>query len=231
MATAFPFSGRSEALEVINIWRRVLVKGQEGQIEKFLIDVKQRFETLGWLRDSNFEARLNRDDYQRNRFYCWITSPDNGPRVQLCVNRATARRVRGGTYNLLDERGGVADLASAIQHALGEVLVPAASALGLEVSYPRLGPISRDGPRTAAAMTAFAEAADGQWPLAETLETLWRSFVVTAVREDVALKPEELTEWFIASGWDESASAELTRRFYAEAALLGEFEEAGRQAV
>ena len=171
---------------------------------------------------------MNRDEYQRNRFYCWASSPYNRPRVLLCLNRATERRIRGGTYDI-DERAGVADLASAIQHVLKEVLEPAAAALGLEISYPHLGPISRVGNRTAAAMTALAEAGDGQWPLSDKLEPIWRTFVLTAFRDDAALHPEELTAWFIASGWDERAAAELTRRFYTEAALLGEYEEAGRQ--
>ena len=39
---------------------------------------------------------------------------------------------------------------------------------------------------------------------------------LTAFREDVALKPEELTAWFAASGWDEQAATELTNRFYAD---------------
>jgi hypothetical protein len=116
-----------------------------------------------------------------------------------------------------------------IQHVLREVLEPAAAAVGLGVSYPRLGPISRVGTRTETAMTALAEAGDGRWPLPEEAEPVWRQFVLTAFREDVALKPEELSRWFVASGWDDRAAAELTRRFYADVALIGDYEEAGRQ--
>ena len=46
---------------------------------------------------------------------------------------------------------------------------------------------------------------------------------MTAFREDVALKPEELTAWFAASGWDEQAATELTNRFYADSALIAEY--------
>jgi len=139
---------------------------------------------------------MNRDEYQRNRFYCWASSSSKRPRVRLCLNRTTERRIRGGTYDI-DHRAGVADLAGAIQHVLKEVLEPAAAALGLEISYPRLGPISRVGNRTASAMTALAEAGDGQWPLSDNLEPIWRTFVLTAFREDAALHPGELTAWFI----------------------------------
>jgi hypothetical protein len=228
--SAFPFGARSGPLEVINTWRHVLVNGQNEEIDKFLEQIEQRFKALGWARDSDFELQMNRDEYQRNRFYCWANVPDKGPRVLLCLNRATERRIRGSTYDI-DERGAVADLASAIQHALMDVLEPAAAALGLEISYPHLGPISRVGNRTAAAMTALAEASEeqSQWPLSDKFERRWRTFVLTAFRDDAALHPEELTGWFIASGWDELAAAELTRRFYAEAALLGDYEEAERQ--
>jgi hypothetical protein len=218
---------RSNGMEVVDIWRHVLVKGQKEQIDRFLGEVERRFEAVGWSRDSAIEGQMNRNEYQRNRFYCWVNRSDNIPPVLLCLNRATDRRVRGGAYDI-DRRAGFADLASAIQRVLREVLEPAAAAVGLEVSYPHLGPISRVGTRTEAALTALAESGDGQWPLPDDVEPVWRSFVLTAFRDDVALKPEELTAWFIASGWDERASAELTKRFYTEAALLGEYEEAGR---
>ncbi len=226
--SAFPFGVRSDALEVINIWRHVVVKGQKEEIDRFLDRVEQRFKALGWTRDSVFERQMNRGEYQRNRFYCWASSPSNRPRILLCLNRATERRIRGGAYDI-DKQAGIAELAGAIQHVLKEVLEPAAAALGLEISYPHLGPISRVGNRTAAAMTALAEACDGQWPLSDELEPIWRSFVLTALRDDAALHPEELTAWFIASGWDDRAAAELTGRFYTEAALLAEYEEAERQ--
>jgi len=171
---------------------------------------------------------MNRDEHQINRFHCWSTNPDNMPRVMLCLNRATERRVRGGTYNI-EEGATLADLASVIQHILREVLEPGATAVGLKVAYPRLGPISRVGPKTQAAMTALVEAGDGQWPLPQQVEQRWRIFVLTAFREVVALKPEELTAWFAASGWDEQAATELTNRFYADVALISEYEEVERQ--
>jgi hypothetical protein len=231
--SSFPFGVRSDALEVINIWRHVLVKGRQAeQIDRFLEEVGKRFEALGWSRDTIIEGQMNRDEHQRNRFYCWISGAGPRPRVLLCLNRSTDRRVRGGTYSLLDDRPGLGlpEVANTIQHVLAEVLEPAAATVGLEVTYPRLGPISRVGARTAAAMTAFAEAADGQWPLSVALEPAWRHFVVTAFREGVAFKPEEVTAWFNASGWEEGPAIELAKRFYAEAVLLEEYEEEeGRQ--
>jgi hypothetical protein len=224
----FPFNVGADPLDVINTWRHVLVQGKKEQIDRFLSEVGQRFEVLGWSRETNREAQLNRNENQLNHFYCWINSPDHSPHLLLCLNRATERRVRGGTYNLLDRRTSLADLASAMQHVLTDVVEPAAAVAALNVSYPRLGPISTIGPRTAVALTALAEAADGQWPLPEQLEPVWRNTVVTAFRDGAALNPEELTAWFSASGWDAPAAAELTRRFYADAALLAELED-GRQ--
>jgi hypothetical protein len=231
--SAFPFGVRSDFLEVINIWRHVLVKGRQAeQIDRFLDEAGKKFESLGWSRDTVLERQMNRDEHQRNRFYCWIGGPGPRPLVRLCLNRTTDRRVRGGTYSLLDDRPGLAlsEVARAIQDVLAEVLEPAAAAAGLTVAYPHLGPISRVGARTAAGMTALAEASDGQWPLPDALESVWRNFVVTAFREDVAFKPEELIAWFKASGWEERPAIELAKRFYAEAALLEEYEEEeGRQ--
>ena len=223
--TTFPFGLKADALEVINIWRQVLIQGQKHQIDTFLNEVQKRFESLGWSRDTVLETQWNSREHQRNHFFCWASGPEQSPGVMLCLNRASDSRVRGGTYDLHDKGASIRDLANVIQHVLAEVLEPAAAAASLEVSYPRLGPISRFGPRTTAALTALAEAGGGQWPLPEAMEPLWRTFVVIAFRDDAALNPEELTAWFAANGWEERASIELTRRFYADAALLGEFED------
>src|SRR5262249_6733668 len=100
---------------------------------------------------------------------------------------------------------------------------------GLEVSYPRLGPISRVGAKSIAAMTALAEAADGQWPLPDGLEPAWRNCVFTAVHDGVAINPDELIEWIVASGWSRDHAVEIADRFYRDATRVGEYEEAGRQ--
>ncbi len=215
--SAFPFGVRSDALEVINVWRHFLVKGQNDQIDRFFRQVEQRFGILGWSRDTTLKGQINHDVHERNRIYCWTSGTDSTPRVLLCLNRATDWRVRGGTYHI-DERASVAELAKEIQFILAEVLEPAAAAVGLEVSYPRLGPISRVGAKTAAAMTTLAETGDGQWPFPPQVEPLWRKFIHTAYRDDVAIHPEELTAWFIASGWSQDAAPEMTKRFYSDVA-------------
>jgi hypothetical protein len=226
--STFPFDVKSEPLEVINIWRKVSVEGQKEQIDRFLSEIDQRFVGVGWVRDSASEATFNRGEHQINHLHCWCTNQGIRPRVMLCLNRATERRVRGGTYDI-EECATIVELASVIRHILREVIEPGATAVGLRVAYPRLGPISRVGPRTEAAMTALVEAANGQWPLPQQGEERWRVFVRTAFREDIAFEPEELTAWFAASGWDDRAATELTNRFYADVALISEYEEVERQ--
>jgi hypothetical protein len=229
--SAFPFGVKSDAIDVINIWRQVLVNGEKDAIDKFLSESQSRFERLGWLRDTELEKKWNAHLYQINRFYCWVGGLGPTPQVMLCLNRATERRVRGGTYDVLDHRVALLDVAKAVQQVLGEVLEPAASAAGLQVTYPHLGPISRVGGKTAEAMAALAEISDGQWPLQGKAALAWRTFVQTAYREEVAIKPEELTEWCCASGWSAEASAEMTKQFYADVAQIAEYEEEGRQAA
>jgi hypothetical protein len=219
---------RPDALEIINRWRNVLIHGRKEQLERFLEEAGRRFEGLGWSRDGERERAVNSQPHQGNRFSCWVSGRGMVPRVMLCLNRATDRRVRGGTYDVLDEQGTLIDLAVEIDRVLGQVIEPAAADAGVVVAYARLGPISRVGPRTMAALTALGEAG-GEWPLSKDVEALWRKFLFAACREDVALKPEELTAWFQASGWDEAAAAELSKRFYNDAALIEEYEEAGSQ--
>jgi len=193
------------------------------------MEIQSRFESFGWVRDTEREARFNSHPYQANHLSCWLGGRGPDAEVVLCLNRTTDRKVRGSTYDILDHRIGLAALAHTIQQVLREVLEPAADAAGLKISYPHLGPISRIGENTTVAMTEFVKAGDGQWPLPEKAEPLWRTLVRTAHHEEVALNPEELTDWFNACGWDKEASAELVRQFYSDAALLAEYEEAGRQ--
>ena len=49
--STFPFDVRSDALEVINIWRKISVEGQEKQIDQFLSEIDQRFAGVGWSHD------------------------------------------------------------------------------------------------------------------------------------------------------------------------------------
>lgn len=225
----FPIGFRSDALDVVNSWRHVLVKGQKTELDSYMREVGKRFIGLGWSRDKKFEDLHNRTSHQMNRFHCWVSGEGSFPRVMLCLNRATDHRVRGGTYDLLDGGTSLLDLASEIQRVLGEVLEAAAAETGLQVSYPRVGPISRVGSRTQAAMDDLAKAGDGQWPFPQEAEVQWRKFVFTAFREGAAFRPEELHDWFLGSGWEEKAASELTKRFYDDVALLDEYEEAGRQ--
>jgi hypothetical protein len=231
--SAFPFGVRSEALDVIHIWRKLLVQGEKEQIDRLLEEWQHRFEAIAWTRDFERETKMNGFTVHRlNRFYCWQGGRGVKPEVMLCLNRTTPKRVRGSTFDILDPLLGLVDLAHTIQHVLRDVVEAAAIATGLSVSYARLGPISRVGENTARAMTAFAEEADRQLSPTERTEkvkSLWQTFIHTAFREDVAINPDELTSWFNASGWNMEASSELSRRFYSEMALLAEFEEAGSE--
>ncbi len=145
--STFPFAVRSDALEVINIWRNISVKGQKEQIDRFLSEIDQRFAGVGWSRESVFEAKMNRDEPQINRFHCWSTTPGNTPRVMLCLNRTTERRIRGGTYNI--ERDAHNCRFSECDPVRSQRGARAGgNGRGLKVAYPRLGPISRVGPKT-----------------------------------------------------------------------------------
>ncbi len=109
--SSFPFGVKSDALELINSWRNVLIRGQTGQIDSFLTEVGRRFENLNWSREPKREAQRNGKEHSPQHLYCWVRSPDSRPRIALCVNRIAERVVRGETYLVLDERGGLTELA------------------------------------------------------------------------------------------------------------------------
>jgi hypothetical protein len=221
----FPFGVKSDPLDVVNIWRRVVVTGEKEKVDNFVEEVKRRFDGLGWLRDTVFESRLNSTPEQFQHFYCWASSSTNKPHFMLSLKRSAEIRMRGGPINIRDDKASIADLASVIQHVFEAVLEPSAKTAGLKVSYPRIGPISRIGVHTEQVMTAFVEYGDGKWPLSEHLEGMWRIIVLTAKGDNSAIDPKELMAWFTANGWDDDASRALVKRFYSDSALLEEYEQ------
>src|SRR6516162_3966737 len=91
-----------QAIDLIASWRRTLIEGKADQITSLLEDLEERLKGKGFNRDAEAEKTLNRHPYQRNRVLCFVGGPEGGPRLLLCLNRVAERRVRGGTYSLID---------------------------------------------------------------------------------------------------------------------------------
>jgi hypothetical protein len=146
------------------------------------------------------------------------------------LNRVSERRVRGGTYSLIDGSAdaGPVEVAAVVDDVIRNAIVPSARSFGLEVARPRLGPNSLVQPRTMAALLAFSDVATGEGlPLSEASEAAWRKFLITASREDVAFDTEELRDWFVNNGWESGDAGILTERFVREAGLLAEYSDTG----
>jgi hypothetical protein len=216
-----------EAIEMINSWRRILIEGKSEHIDRMLDDVERRLREKGWARDSDMEAKMGRSANRKNRWLCFIGNPHDDPRLMLCLTRVSDRRVRGGTYSLLNGSPGMqpTDVAAVVEDVMKGVLTPAASSFGLKVTIPRLGRNSRVPPKTLATLLLFSDLAAGTWPLCTELEQIWRRFVISACREDAAFNIDELSDWFVTNGWSSEAAHALTERFISEADLITEFEE------
>ena len=147
---------------------------------------------------------MNWHPYERNRVLCFVGGPEGGPRLLLSLNRVSERRVRGGTYSLIDAspEAGPVEVAAVVDDVISNVIVPSANRLGLKVTRPRLGPNSVVQPKTMAALVAFSDVATGGGlPLSEASEAAWRKFLITASQEDVAFDRDELRDWFVSNGW------------------------------
>jgi hypothetical protein len=215
-----------EAIDVIESWKRVLIEGKPEQIERLLQDIETRLLRKGWCRDQAGEAKMARSPTQRERLRCFQSGANHGPRVLLCLNQVSERRIRGGRYSLID--GGAnepTEVADTVADVIKSVLTPSASALGLKVTVPRLGRASQVPPRTLAALYMFSDSWAGTWPLSAEAEQSWRQFIITASHDDTAFDPDELMDWFVSNGWSSEAARALTDRFINEAALLADYEE------
>ncbi len=219
-----------QAVDLIASWRRILIEGKAEQVTSMLEDLEERLKSKGFERDAEAEKKMNWHSYQRNRVLCFAGGPKGGPRLLLCLNRATDRRVRGGTYELIDgsSDAGPVEVAAVVDDVIRNVIVPSTQSFGLKVTRPRLGPNSLVQPRTMAALLAFSDVATGGGlPLSETSEAAWRKFLITASQEDVAFDKEELRDWFLDNGRESEDASILTERFVREASLLAEYSEAG----
>lgn len=217
-----------EAVELIGSWRRLLIEGNAERIAPMLADIDAHIRDKGFARDSERENHFNRDPHQRNRMRCFVGGPKGGPRLMLCLNIVSERRIRGGTYSLLEGSPNTDSVAVAavIEDVIKNVIVPAANRNHLRVTRPRWGPISIVPPKTMAALVAFCDVATGGGlPLSEPSETLWRRFLVTASRDDVAFDQEELRDWFVSNGWTSEEARGLVERFLRETSLLAEYSE------
>lgn len=219
-----------QAIDLIASWRRTLIQGKAEQITSMLGDLEARLKRKGFERDADAEKNMTWRLNQANKVLCFVGGPEGGPRLLLCLNRVTERRVRGGTYSLLDNNpeAGLVEVAAVVDDVLKNEIVPSAEQFGLKVTYPHLGPNSVVQSKTMAALLAFSDvAASGGFPLSEASETAWRKFLITASQEDIAFDQDELMEWFVSNGWGTEDARALTGRFVREATLLAEYAEAG----
>jgi hypothetical protein len=219
-----------QAVDLIASWRRILIEGKAEQVTSMLKDLEARLRSKGFERDAVAEKDMDWHPYQRNRLLCFVGGPEGGPRLLLCLNLVSERRVRGGTYSLIDASSdaGPVEVAAVVDDVIRNVIVPSASSFGLKVTRPRLGPNSLVQPKTMAALLAFSDVATGGGlPLSEASEAAWRRFLITASQEDVAFDKDELRGWFVSNGWGSEDARALTERFVREATLLAEYSEAG----
>ncbi len=219
----------TQAVEVIASWRRILIEGKAEQITSMLADIEVRLKTKGFERDPEAEKGMNWHHHQRNKVLCFVGGPLAGPRLLLCLNRVSDRRVRGGTYSLKSSaNSGPNEVAAVVDDVIRNVIVPSANLHLLKVTRPRLGPISVVQPKTMAALIAFCDVATGGGlPLADPSESAWRRFLITASQEDVAFDKEELMDWFVSNGWTSEDAGSLVERFVRESTLLAEYSETG----
>jgi hypothetical protein len=219
-----------QAVDLIASWRRILIEGKAEQITSMLAAIEARLKSKGFERDAEAEKNMNWQPYQRNRVLCFVGGPEGGPRLLLCFNLVSERRIRGGTYSLVETppNTGPVEVAAVVDDVIRNVIVPSANSLGLKVTRPRLGPISVVQPKTMAALVAFCDVATGGGlPLSEASEAAWRRFLITASQEDVAFDKEELMDWFVSNGWVSEDARTLMERFVREATLLAEYSETG----
>jgi hypothetical protein len=215
------------AIETINSWRRILIEGSADSVSQTLVDIETTLREAGWRRDPDSEVRFAGPSGRKDAWRCFIGGLDKGPRVMLGLARVSDRRVRGGTYSLLDGPAEMqpTDVARVIEWVIREVVVPTASKHRARVTIPRLGYLSRVPPKTLASLRVFSDLAAGTWPLNHEQERSWRRFVINASREDAAFDIDELLDWFVTNGWSSEDGRRLTDKFQNEAALISEFQE------
>ena len=122
-----------QAVDLIASWRRLLIEGKAEQITSMLADLQARLKGKGFERDTEAEKGMNWHPYQANRVLCFVGGPDVGPRLLLCLNRVSDRRIRGGTYSLVDASTdtGPVEVAGVIDDVIKNVIVPSANSFGL----------------------------------------------------------------------------------------------------
>lgn len=128
-----------QAVDLIASWRRILIEGKAELITSMLADIEARLKSKGFERDAEAEKNMNWHPYQRNRVLCFVGGPEGGPRLLLCFNLVSERRIRGGTYSFIETspNAGPVEVAAVVDDVIRNVIVPSANSLGLKVTRPQ----------------------------------------------------------------------------------------------
>ena len=147
-----------QAIETLNSFRRILVEGKPQQISLMLADIEERLKGEGFTREPIAEKRLNWNPARRNTFLCFLGGPQGGPKLLLCLNRVSDRKVRGATCSFIEgPDASPVQVAEVVDSVINKIIVPSSNHFGLKVTQPRFGPLSVVPPTTMTALVTFTD--------------------------------------------------------------------------
>ncbi len=210
MATVDPFVPLRD-------WRFALYRGDPAVVDRFLNGIDASL-LPGWVRDRDYERTRSQPD--RSRCYTFDHAGDAA--VRVCLERVSARRVRGGPVQLLrhSPSGDAARIGRLVADFADACVLPAAVAAGLRCTRPAFGPRSAVTPGAEMLFARLSETAEGEWPLTDRTESLWGELVSVCLADQVAIDRDELGRWLADFGWEPEAATALADRFFADSEWL-----------
>lgn len=216
--------------ETDTAWRELVVWGSPEQIARLLDLIDQRLPT-GWRRNPAAEDRYKRTGGSVPAAYCYVRSV-GGADVWLWLNQpAPTRLVGGNVIPAPDHTAGSVQLVSDTITTFREtVLVPASNLCGVRLDANRVGPLSQVTADVMEVLWQFADVAKRTLPLQPVTLAKWRAFVIAARSAGAAFAAEELAGWFQDKGWPPADARALADKFFEDAWLLSEYDEARKPA-
>jgi hypothetical protein len=212
-----------QAIETAQGWRDLVIEGDADRINRIL-DQVDRTLPPNWKRNPEAEKRYVALGGSLPASRCYAKRLGDYD-VRLWLLRVSDRRLQGG---LVEPTGGdryYEDAAEAIAEFLREAIEPAVAECGGAMTSNRIGVRSDVTRPVVEKLWAFHEASPRIWPPPPPAEVPWREFVIAAFQNRAAFEPGEFRGWLRKLGWEAGDADALINRFFADAALLSEYDD------
>jgi hypothetical protein len=217
-------------IQIDDRWRKTVVWAKTPAALTSLIERLDQTLPTGWKRNRQAEERYQFRGGESAAAICYARPVDHAE-VWLWLNQPSPVRLVGGNVIPANALGDYRrHAAETILQFREQVLEPTVAATQAHIEENRIGPLSQVSPAVMEALWQFADVAPRVFPLDDNSRSKWRNFVIAARTANATVDPDEFATWFETKEWSRTDARLLANKFFEDAWLLSEYDEARKPA-